>query len=492
MKNETHQKLMTELGLPKPLKHLIDGQLRAAPNKSTTAIDPMTQEPIADIPQATPTEIDDAVAASREAQEQWASTSPGRRRKTLEALIVALKRNEKLHPRIEALDVGMPAAISKQFSSKAMIRNLEYYAEWADKVDGRVVPTGSPNESLDLVMYEPVGVVVGIIPWNTPFLFLGSKTAPALAAGCSVIIKPSELASLPAQVFAEAVVESGMPAGLVQVLFGDGDVGRQLTVHPGVDKVAFTGGTVRGREIMAQASSTLKRVSLELGGKSPHILFEDADVSRATMMAAYGMYSFSGQACAAGSRLFVHQKLAERFLPELVSFIGAMKLGDPLEPETVLGPLISKQHLDRVDAFVQEARSDGAKVLCGGKRSPIGDGNFYEPTVLVDVDPKSRVAREEVFGPVMCVFRFESEEDVIRQANDTVYGLAAGFWTQDISRALRVASKLQAGSVWVNSYGSVPVQAPFGGFKQSGFGRDGGRDGIMEYLQPKNVYIQFS
>lgn len=488
--SDLHRKTLDELGLPKPLQHFINGQFRAEARKSLAAIDPTTQEKIADIPQAVDSEIDEAVKASRQAQQEWKSASPGRRKKVLGALAAALQNHSKDHPKVEALDVGMPTLISKQFSSKAMIRHIEYAAEWVDKIDGHVVVSSGSTEALNVVVNEPVGVVVGIIPWNTPFLFLGSKTGPALAAGCSVIIKPSEMASLPAYWFAEAVKNAGMPSGLVQVVFGDGEVGKKLCGHPDVNKIAFTGGTSKGREIMAQASGTLKRVSLELGGKSPHIIFEDADVPRATMMATYGMFSLTGQACAAGSRLFVHRSLAENFIQSLLSFVPSMKMGDPLENDSMLGPLISKSHLERVDAYVQEAKASGAKVLCGGKPAKMGDGNFYEPTILADVDPNSRVAREEIFGPVMCVFQFEDEDDVVRQANDTIYGLVAGFWTKDVSRALRVASKIQAGTVWVNSYGTLPIQAPFGGFKQSGFGRDGGREGIMEYLQPKNVYIQ--
>ncbi|MBI2059791.1 MAG: aldehyde dehydrogenase [Nitrospirae bacterium] len=487
---EGHRKALAELSFPRPLQHYINGQFRAEAKKTLPAIDPSTLEEIARIPQATDAEIEEAVRASRQAQQEWRAASPGRRRKTMESLVQALRKRENVSPRIEALDVGMPTVVSKQFSSKAMIRHIEYYSEWADKVDGHVIPSAGSGEALNMVVYEPVGVVVAIIPWNTPFLFLGSKTGPALAAGCSVIVKPSEMASLPAQIFAEAIHEAGLPAGLVQILYGDGEVGKRLCMHPDVNKIAFTGGTSKGREIMAQASGTLKRVSLELGGKSPHILFEDADVSRATMMATYGMFSLTGQACAAGSRLFVHRSIAEGFMQGLVTFSQTLQMGDPLEGGTMLGPLISKPHLERVDAFVQEAKASGAKVLCGGKRASIGNGNFYEPTILTDVDPASKCVREEIFGPVMCVFQFESEEEVVARANDTVYGLVAGFWTKDVSRALRVAAKLQAGTVWVNAYGTLPIQAPFGGFKQSGFGRDGGREGIMEYLQPKNVYIQ--
>ncbi|MBI2890989.1 MAG: aldehyde dehydrogenase [Nitrospirae bacterium] len=487
---ESHRETIQELGIPKALRHYIAGGFRAEAKRTLPAVDPTTQEIITEIPQATEGEIETAVQAAVKAQAEWSNASPGRRRKTLLGLVEALKKREKDLPRIEAVDVGMPRVVSQQFSSRAMLRHLEYYAEWADKVGGHLVPSGASAESLNYVVYEPVGVVVAIVPWNSPFLFFGSKVAPALAAGCSIILKPSELASVTAHTFAEAVHEAGLPAGLVQVLYGDGDVGRRLTLHPAVNKVAFTGGTGKGRDIMAQASGTLKRVSLELGGKSPNIVFEDADLSRATMMSTYGMFSLTGQACVAASRLFVHRNLAEGFVRGIVNFAQTLQVGDPLDGSVMLGPLISNSHLERVDSFVRDAKGQGARVLCGGEPARVGKGNFYPPTVLTGVDPKSRAAQEEIFGPVMCVFEFDTEEEVVARANETIYGLGAAVWTKDISRALRVAARLQAGTVWVNAYGTLPIQSPFGGYKQSGFGRDGGVEGILEYLQPKNVFVQ--
>jgi acyl-CoA reductase-like NAD-dependent aldehyde dehydrogenase len=404
-------------------------------------------------------------------------------------LAALLKERSRRFTTLEALDVGMPVMFSKRFSTKAMVTQLRYYGEWIDKVDGDVVSAGGENESLTLVLREPVGVVGAIIPWNTPCLFLGSKIAPALAAGCSVILKPPELAPLCGVELARAVVDAGMPKGLVQVLHGDGAVGAALCAHPGVDKIAFTGGTARGRDVMAQSAGTLKKLSLELGGKSPHILFEDADVNKATMMATYGMFSLAGQACAAGSRLYVHASLYEGFVKRVVGMLGMLRPADPLSGGTQLGPLISEGHLTRVHGIVEEARSGGATVLAGGERASLESGAFYQPTILADVDPTSRAAREEIFGPVLCVSSFEDEADVLARANDTEYGLAAGLWTRDVSRALRMSRKLNAGMVWVNSYGNIPIQAPFGGHKQSGFGRDGGRDGILEYLESKTVHV---
>jgi acyl-CoA reductase-like NAD-dependent aldehyde dehydrogenase len=471
---DKHQGAYSELDLGE-IAHLIANEFCAAGTEKLPVVDPSTQQQLTEIPQATASEVDAAVNAAKKAQESWQKTAPRKRARAMNKLAESLKKRAKRFGVLEALDAGMPTFFSNQFSSKAMATHMRYYAEWADKVYGDVVPTGGAGDGMSIVTKEPVGVVASVIPWNTPCLFLGSKTAPALAAGCAVILKPSEQASLAAFEFATAVVEAGLPPGLVQVLFGGGATGAALCNHKDVNMVAFTGGGSRGREVMAAASQSFKRVSLELGGKSPHIIFEDADLNRAAMMAGYGVFSLTGQACAAGSRLFIHDSVYDEFLQKVGQVARTMKVGDPLSGSTQVGPLITPESRDRVHNIVTQAVSSGATLHMGGKApADMATGGFYEPTILTDVDPLSEVAREEIFGPVLCAFRFSDTRSVIELANDTEFGLAAGLWTRDLKRAMVVSKALRAGTVWVNSYGNIPIQAPFGGFKQSGFCRHGG------------------
>lgn len=488
----THKKEMEALKLPAACQHMISGKA-VGDGESFPMTDPATMEELGKFPQASQEMIEEAVAKAREAQKTWWGWNVGRRKAVMRKVLERLKAQAKELSLAESLNMGMPQTVSQEVTTKALLRNWEYYTEWVDKIEGRVISVEAPRDAFDFVLQEPVGVAAVIIPWNTPNLFLGSKIAPALAAGCSVIVKPSELAPLSTYRFAKILAESELPKGLVQVLFGDARVGEALCRHPGVDKVAFTGGTAIGKRVMEQSASTLKRLTLELGGKSPNILFDDCNLPQAVTMATFGIFGLSGQACTAGSRLFVHKKIWESFLEQYLNFSKTLSVGDPLQPGTMLGPLVSQKQRERVAHFVDEAKKSGGEVLSGGDSIPeLEPGAFYRPTVLTGVSDEALPACEEIFGPVSLVFPFEKEEEVLARANRTRYGLAAGVFTQDLNRALRVVRALDAGVVWVNTYNVLPYQVPFGGFKESGFGKDGGRDALEEYLRKKNVYIRTS
>lgn len=487
----SHKEAIRSLGLPWTVTSLVGKSFVPPQGEAIPIVDPATTERLGQVYSPDGKAVDEAVALAGKALLTLRSMSFGRRKRLLRTLAEALAREEETLQRLESLDAGMPQMFSRQFSTKSLVRNLEYYAEWPDKIEGRTIPAEGPTEALNLALYEPVGVTAAIIPWNTPNLFIGSKIGPALAAGCPVILKPSERASLCAFRVAGIVKELDMPEGAVQVLTGDASVGEALVRHSGVAKIAFTGGSGIGKKVMQSAAGTLKRLSLELGGKSPHILFEDADTSKALMLATFGVFSLSGQACAAGSRLFLHESLYDDFLSQVATMAKSLKVGDPLAGDTMLGPLISEGQLARVRGFVEEAEQAGAKVVFQSELpEDLKPGYFHAPTILTHLDHGSRAAQEEIFGPVLAVFRFKTEEEVVAMANDTCYGLGAGIWTRDLSRAHRVAGKLDAGNVWVNSYGNLPYTVPFGGFKESGFGKDGGKDALYEHLRLKNVYIK--
>lgn len=481
--------------LPTP-RLFIGGEWQAPHAADRTPVeDPTTGETWGELAIANYDDVDRAVRAARTAYERhWRRTSPAQRRNVLQRLAEIVDRHRDELATLESLDVGMPQVVARSFGVKALVRNLEYYASWCDKIYGSVVPLPGKEMALDYWQREPYGVVAAITAWNTPLVFLGSKLGPALATGNTVVVKPSELGSASTLRFAALCQQAGMPPGVVNVVTGGASTGQALVEHPGVDKISFTGGCSTGRRVAELAGRGLKKITLELGGKSPQLVFPDAPLERAVAGVGLGGLALSGQACAAGTRILVHQSIYEPFVERLVSFCRSLPLGDPLAPETVLGPLISDRHRQRVESYVALAEQEGATFQCKGER-PSGElacGFFLSPTIVTDVQPDSRLAQEEIFGPVLAVFSFREEEEAVALANSTRYGLAAGVWTNDLARAHRLSASLQAGVVWINSYGNLPYTVPFGGFKDSGWGREAGREALFEYTQIKNVFVNLA
>ncbi len=483
----------TDLGfLKQPLRMLIDGEWVTTKGTIPT-LDPSNGEKLADIPEGDADAINAAVSAARRAFEKgpWRTMAPAERARLLWRLADLIEENAEEFCLIDSLDNGKPMAELRMVDLPLTIGIFRYYAGWCDKFGGETVPNSVPG-MFTYTLREPVGVVGAIIPWNFPLLMCAYKLGPSLATGNTIVLKPAEQTSLSALRLGELIGEAGFPRGVVNIVPGLGEVaGAALAAHPGVDKVSFTGETTTGREVVKGSTSNLKRVTLELGGKAPNIIFADADKEAALAGAFGGIFFNQGQCCVAGSRLFVERPLHEEIAEQLSERAASIRLGPGLAPGTEMGPVVSEEQLSRVLGYVEVAEKEGAQVVTGGKRAngDLARGYFVQPTVLTKVTNEMRVAQEEIFGPVVAIIPFEGAEEVVEQANTTQYGLTAGVWTRDIAKAHRVAAELRCGTVWINTYGMFDPSVSFGGYKMSGYGRELGHASLDAYTQVKSVWV---
>jgi len=473
---------------------LIDGRwVEAASGRTFETVNPATGEVLARVAEGDAEDIDRAVKTARKAFEgPWSKVAPNERERLLIRIAELIEAHAEELAQLETLDNGKAINESRHVDVPAAAETFRYYGGWANKLTGETNP--SDPSFFTFTLREPVGVCGQIIPWNFPLLMAAWKLAPALACGNVCILKPAEQTPLTALRLGELLLEAGVPAGVVNIVPGYGPTaGMALVKHPHVDKIAFTGSTEVGKLIHRETAATLKKVSLELGGKSPNIVFADADMEAAMQGALTGVFFNQGQVCCAGTRLFVEAKLHDEFAQQMAKLAAGMKQGPGLDPETQIGPLVSQEQLERVTGYLDIGKKEGAKSLTGGERntqSGYEKGYFVKPTVLANVKNDMRVAREEIFGPVVAVIPFKDEHDAVLQGNDTLYGLAAGVWTRDVSRAHRVARAIKAGTVWVNCYGLIDATAPFGGYKESGYGRELGRYALDLYTQVKSVWMR--
>ena len=457
------------------------------------SINPFTAQPWAQIPRGAKADAERAVSAAKKAfyGKDWRGLTASARGALLRKLADLIAVEADRLAEIESTDNGKLLA-EMRAQLHYVPRWFHYFAGLADKIEGRVLPSDRPG-FFNFTREEPLGVVAAITPWNSPLLLAAWKLAPALAAGNTVVLKPSEHSSVSALAFGELFEKAGFPSGVVNILTGFGnEVGEPLITHPDVAKVAFTGGDRTGQSVYEQAARGIKRVTLELGGKSANIVFDDADLDQAVNGVVAGIFAATGQTCIAGSRALIHRPIYDAFVERLVALARSARMGDPLDLATQVGPITTRPQYEKVLEYMQVARGEGAVCLLGGgpaQRPECGEGWFVEPTIFGGVRPEMRIANEEVFGPLLALIPFDDEEEAIRIANATVYGLAAGVWTSSIRRALVMSERLEAGTVWVNCYRVTSYMTPFGGFKRSGFGREGGMEAIREYLQTKSVWI---
>jgi len=472
-------------------KLLIGGEWVDGVEGTTIAVEnPYDGSKIADVAEATAADVDRAVEAAEKAFPAWRALAAHERGRLLLKLADRIEDEAAELARLEAIDTGHPIRDCLALDVPRTALCFRYFGGMADKLEGSVIPVDAGF--LNYVEREPIGVVGAIVPWNFPLMFTSWKMGPALAAGNTVVIKPSEITPLSTLRIGELMMEVGFPAGVVNIVTGYGNTaGQRIAEHPRIGKVAFTGSTATGRRVVEASASNLKKVQLELGGKGPNILFEDANIPAAVGGSAFAIFHNQGQACIAGSRLIVHESIADEVLERFTALAKSIRLGDPLDPETEMGPLTSRLHQQRVLSFVEVAKGEGGQIMTGGK-TPDGEafakGCFIEPTI-VRAKPGDRVAQEEVFGPFVTVLTFKTEEEALAIANGTDYGLGAGLWTQNLTRAHRFAKQLRAGMVWINSYKRVHPASPFGGVGQSGYGREMGFEAMREYTQSKSVWI---
>ena len=484
---------------PRKLDLLIDGEwVKAQSEQTFQTYNPATGDLLAECAQADEVDIDIAVRAARRAFETgpWSRLTATERGRLIWKLGDLLFENLEEFAELETLDNGKPISVTRAVDVPLAAELFHYMAGWANKLEGNTIPLSVPYTPGAMyhayTLREPVGVVGQIVPWNFPLLMAAWKLGPALAAGNTVVFKPAEHTPLTALRLGELIMEAGFPAGVVNVVPGPGAIaGEALAAHPDVDKIAFTGSTPVGKRIIAAATGNLKKVTLELGGKSPNVVFADADLDLAIPGAASAIFFNQGQVCSAGSRLYVEAPVFDEVTQAIAEKARTMKVGPGIDPTTEMGPLVAKEQLDRVWGYLESGYAQGARALTGGKKID-GPGHFIEPTVLVDTTPDMKVVREEIFGPVVTVHPFKKDSDVMPAANESIYGLGSGIWTKDLSKAHRMAAQMHAGTVWVNCYNIFDAALPFGGYKQSGWGREMGHEVLNAYTQVKSVCMNLS